>query len=311
MATKIKYALPKGRLLEHYRIDKTLGGGGFSVVYLATDLENSEQVVIKEYLPGAIASRNRDDSVHCLAEEHRRHFTIGFKRFLEEASALATLKHPNIVRVHNFFRAKNTVYMVMDYEYGKDLRHFIKQYNGRLSEKFIRTVFPELLKGLDELHRNNLLHLDIKPANIFLRPGGKPLLLDFGAARDALDPSNAGPHTLTKGFAPIEQHQHKSVGPWSDLYALGASMYACMAGKAPPPATDRIVKDKLKPAAITSFGRNYSAQLLDAVDWCLQLHHADRPQTAWQLLEFLNEQDYTGPAAASPWYKKALGLLVK
>ena len=217
MAPKTKQALKKGTALEQYRIEKTLGGGGFSTVYLATDTANGEQVVIKEYFPDAIASRMKDHSVHCNAEEHSRHYTIGFKRFFEEAASLAGLNHPNIVRVQNFFRANNTIYMVMDYEYGKELRHYIKQHNGKMSEKFIRTVFPEVLHGLDELHRNNMLHLDIKPANIFLRPGGKPLLIDFGAARSALDSTASGPHTLTKGFAPIEQHQHKQVGPWSDM----------------------------------------------------------------------------------------------
>lgn len=310
MATKSKHALKKGAMLEQYRIDKILGGGGFSMVYLATDSDNDEQVVIKEYFPDAIASRLKDYSVQCTQEEHGRHFTIGFKRFLEEAASLAKLNHPNIVRVQNFFRANNTIYMVMDYEYGKELRHYIKQHNGKMSEKFIRTVFPEVLHGLEELHRNNLLHLDIKPANIFLRPGGKPLLIDFGAARSALEPTASGPHTLTKGFAPIEQHQHKKVGPWSDMYAIGASIYACMSGKAPPPATERIEKDTLKPAAITNFGRTYSTQLLEAVDWCLQLHHADRPQSAHQLLDFLDadfEEHTLG--GKSSWYQKAFGFL--
>ena len=310
MAHKIKHALKKGTQIENYRIDKTLGGGGFSVVYLAVDLNNNEQVVIKEYFPGTISDRLKDNSVRCNSDEHSRYFTIGFKRFLEEAASLAKLQHPNIVRVHNFFRANNTVYMVMDYEYGKELRHYIRQHGGRLTEKFIRTVFPEVLHGLDELHRNHLLHLDIKPANIFLRPGGKPLLIDFGAARSVLEPAGTGPQTLTRGFAPIEQHQHKAVGPWSDIYALGASIYACMSGKAPPTATDRIIKDTLKPVSITNFGRNYSTQLLEAVDWCMQLHYADRPQSAHQLLEFLDSEyeEYTLRGKDS-WYQKALGLL--
>lgn len=290
---QIKHALRKGHMLENYRVEKTLGGGGFSVVYLATNLDNNEQVAIKEYLPASQAHRIDDGSVQCRSQDHARSFTIGFRRFLDEAAALAKLDHPNIVHVQNFFRANNTVYMVMDYEYGKELRHYIKQHNGNLSEKFIRTVFPEVLQGLQELHSHNMLHLDIKPANIFLRPGGKPLLLDFGATRQT-EGEHSGPHTLTKGFAPLEQHKHKTVGPWSDIYAIGASIYACMSGKAPPPSTERIKKDAMKPASCTFFGRPYSMQLLEAVDWCLELHHADRPQNAQELLDFLDSEPEPG-----------------
>jgi len=304
---RIKRALPKGVELENYTIEKTLGGGGFSIVYLATDRDNGEKVVIKEYMPMNHAKRSKDHSVGCGSEESLRSFKIGFKRFIEEAGALAKLNHPNIVRVTNFFRANNTVYMVMTYEKGKDLRYYIKQYEGGLTEKFIRTVFPELLLGLQELHNNNLLHLDIKPANIFLRPGGKPLLLDFGAAREAaIDNRPNGPHTLTKGFAPIEQHQHKSVGPWSDFYALGASMYACLTGKAPPPSTSRIKKDTLKPVACTSFDRDYSPRLLETIDWCLELHHADRPQSAEELLQMFQQDVDTDES--QPWYLAPIKL---
>lgn len=298
---KIKHALRKGCELEHYRVERTLGGGGFSIVYLATDLNNDQRVVIKEYMPINQAERTENNSVKCLSDDTLKSFKIGFKQFIEEAGALAKLNHPNIVHVQNFFRANNTVYMVMDYEKGKDLRYYIKQHNGNLTEKFIRTVFPELLLGLHELHCNNLLHLDIKPANIFLRPGGKPLLLDFGAAREAaIDNRPEGPHTLTKGFAPIEQHQHKAVGPWSDFYALGASIYACMCGKAPPASTDRIKKDTLKPVACTTFDRSYSAELLEAVDWCLQLNHSDRPQNTAELLKMFEIDP--GIPKAIPWY---------
>jgi len=305
---RIKRALPKGYQLENYTIQRILGGGGFSIVYLAMDNNHKDKkVVIKEYMPINQATRTKNDSVQCVSEDNLRNFKIGFKRFIEEAGALAKLEHPNIVQVNNFFRANNTVYMVMNYEKGKDLRYYIKQHNGKLTEKFIRTVFPELLHGLNELHFNNLLHLDIKPANIFLRPGGKPLLLDFGAAREAaIDNRPNGPHTLTKGFAPIEQHQHKSVGPWSDFYALGASMYACMSGRAPPPSTSRIKKDTLKPAACASFERSYSPRLLEAVDWCLELHHADRPQSANDLLKLFEED--VDIDQSQPWYMTPIKL---
>lgn len=283
-------ALPNGFLLHGYRIERTLGGGGFSIVYLATHVENGLQVAIKEYLPIDQARRLEDASVESISGESSNTFRKGIKRFFDEAAALAKVSHPNIVHVTDFFRANNTVYLVMEYERGKDLRSYIKRHSGRLSEKFIRKVFPQLLLGLWELHKNKLLHLDIKPANIYLRPGGRPLLLDFGAARMlAIDEDKPqGPHTLTMGFAPIEQHRHGEVGPWSDIYAVGATMWSCMSGRAPPAATDRTVLDTLKPA-VRTFGRHYSRPLLEAVDWCLKMDPAARPQSVQELLDFMNQ----------------------
>jgi tRNA A-37 threonylcarbamoyl transferase component Bud32 len=250
--------LPKGYELNGYRIEKTIGGGGFSLVYLATALGTDKKVVIKEYLPSTQSRRLDDSRVEPLNEEFANAYRQGIKRFFDEASALAKVNHPNIVRVENFFRANNTVYMVMRHEQGKDLRWYIKSKSGNLSEKFIRTVFPKLLLGLRELHNNRLLHLDIKPANIFLRPGGKPLLLDFGAAQGSIVGNKpVGPYTLTMGFAPIEQHMSGHLGPWTDMYAIGASMWSCISGRPPPPATERAIKDTYKPA-VRQFARRYS-----------------------------------------------------
>ncbi len=280
--------LAQGYVLKGYRIDKTLGGGGFSSVYLATDLETGIEVVIKEFLPVTQAYRTQDGRVEPLSEETAPLFASGIRRFFEEARSLAKLHHPNIVQVMNFFRAHNTVYMVMCYELGKDLRWYIKRHPRGLSEKFLRTVFPPLLVGLDELHKNGLLHLDVKPANILLRSGGNPLLLDFGAAQSTQE-RPAGMRTLTAGFAPIEQHSKGHIGPWTDLYAIGASMWACLSGRAPPPATARAVKDQFK-GARRAYGRRYSAQILEAIDWCMQMNQLERPQNVAQLLAFLNEE---------------------
>jgi len=283
-----KNTLPKGYLLTHYRIEKPIGGGGFSYVYLATDEKTGEPVAIKEYLPSNQAQRADDTRVEPLSDETAAAFRQGIKRFFEEAAVLARINHPNIVRVVNFFRANNTVYMVMRYEHGRDLRWYIKRKAGSLSENVLRAIFPPLLLGLRDVHQNNLLHLDIKPANIFLRPGGNPLLLDFGAARIAVVSNRpVGPYTLTLGFAPIEQHLGGHVGPWTDAYAIGASMWSCISGRPPPAATERRIKDTYKPAA-RQFARHYSPQLLEAIDWCLQFHQLDRPQTVQSLLDFMN-----------------------
>lgn len=280
--------LAPGYILKGYRIEKTLGGGGFSSVYLATDMATGVEVVIKEFLPVTQAYRTPEGRVEPLSEETAPLFTSGIKRFFEEAGALAKLRHPNIVQVTNFFRAHNTAYMVMHHEVGKDLRWYIKRHPRGLSEKFLRTVFPPLLIGLEELHNRGLLHLDVKPANILLRPGGNPLLLDFGAAQRTQD-RPAGMRTLTAGFAPIEQHTKGHIGPWTDLYAIGASMWACLSGRAPPSATARAEKDHFK-GARRIYSRHYSPQILEAIDWCMQMNQLERPQNVGQLLAFLNEK---------------------
>lgn len=288
MRIKLENALPVGYQLRHYRIVKTLGGGGFSLVYLAQDRDTGKPVVIKEYLPSNQATRRGAEAVESLSAETSNNFRQGIKRFFDEAGALARVSHESIVRVTDFFRDNNTVYLVMEYERGKDLRYHIKRHR-RLSEKFIRTVFPQLLLGLRELHAQNLLHLDIKPANILLRPGGKPLLLDFGAAQPAYASDRSlGPHTLTQGYAPLEQHRRGDVGPWTDMYAVGASMWTCMSGKAPPPSPARAEKETYKPA-VRQFSRYYSQPLLRAVDWCLQMNQLNRPQTADELLQIFSE----------------------
>jgi serine/threonine protein kinase len=292
---KIENALPEGYQLHQYRIAKTIGGGGFSIVYLARNSQNGQWVVIKEYLPDKQAARVDGESVETLSHQTASTFNTGMKRFFDEAKALSKIKHPNVVHVVDFFRENNTVYMVMNYEDGKDLRWYIKRHNGRMTEKFIRTVFPPLLDGLRELHRNNLLHLDIKPANVYLRPGGSPLLLDFGAAQSSfVNERRALPHTLTRGFAPIEQHTRGHIGPWTDIYAVGATMWACLCGKAPPTATKRAEKDSYKPA-VRQFASYYSRELLEAIDWCLQMDQISRPQNVDALLEALNK-----PPSAPP-----------
>ena len=302
-----KNTLAKGYLLTHYRIQRHIGGGGFSLVYLAIDEKNGEPVAIKEYLPSVQAQRVDESRVEPLSEDTAAAYRQGIKRFFDEAAALAKINHPNIVRVVNFFRANNTVYMVMRYEHGRDLRWYIKRKAGRLSENVIRAIFPPLLLGLRDVHQNNLLHLDIKPANIFLRPGGNPLLLDFGAARIAVVGTRpTGPYTLTLGFAPIEQHLGGHVGPWSDVYAIGASMWSCISGRPPPPATERRNDDTYKSAA-RQYARHYSPQLLEAIDWCLQFHQLDRPQSVQALLDFMNPLSTNEPAPVAEGWLTRLG----
>ncbi len=282
--------LPNGGQLDRYRILRHLGGGGFSLVYLADDPESGNQVVIKEYLPTRLATRAPDKGVVPLDESKERRFNRGRALFLQEANALATLKHPTIVRVTGFFRANGTVYMVMDYEPGKNLQRCIGERRGNLTEVFLRTVFPPLLDGLELIHSQDLLHLDIKPGNIHIIQGGKPLLLDFGAVHGFPQSRREAPgQVLSPGFSPIEQADPFGyVGPWTDLYALGATMRACIEGRPPPPADDRHARDSLKPAR-SAFKRRYSEPLLAAIDWAMEVDPLLRPQTVAEFRAALDE----------------------
>ncbi len=287
MAQQANHPLPTGFRLEEYVIERQLSLGGFSIVYLATDAAD-KPVAIKEYLPNSLALRTEGGITPVISQEHLGAFRYGMKCFFEEGRSLAKLSHPNVVRVLNFFRANETVYMVMQYEQGRTLQEFITKHKNHISERFIRGVFTRLLNGLREVHSNMLLHLDIKPSNIYLRTDNSPVLIDFGAARQTLmnDQPILKP-MYTPGFASPEHYgARKEMGPWSDIYSIGATMYACLAGSPPQPADARQQRDELVPAMLRWEGQ-YSDQLLEIIDWCLNLNHLYRPQSVLSLQKTL------------------------
>ena len=299
MPPQANCALPAGFQLDQYRIDRQLSLGGFSIVYLAHD-EIGTPVAIKEYLPNSLALRKDGEIEPQVSEEHLPAFRYGMKCFFEEGRSLAKLMHPNVVRVLNFFRANGTVYMVMQFERGRTLHDIIQKHRGELKEAFIRTVFVRMLNGLREVHAHKLLHLDIKPSNVYLRTDGTPVLLDFGASRQTLmnDQPILKP-MYTPGFASPEQYdQRDQLGPWSDIYSVGAALYTCIVGTAPPRADERVVEDSLQPLGKT-YAERYSAQLLGLVDWCLQLDPLARPQSVYALQKAL-VQPATATTEATP-----------
>jgi serine/threonine protein kinase len=287
MPTQANQPLADGYQLQNYRIRKVLSCGGFSIVYLAHD-ENDVPVAIKEYLPSSLALRNQGDALPAIAEENLATFRYGMKCFFEEGRSLASLSHTNVVRVLNFFRANETVYLVMRYEHGRTLQEHIQHHRGSIKEDFIRRVFTLLLNGLREVHTNKLLHLDIKPANIYIRNDGSPVLIDFGGARQTLSEEAMRLNPMyTHGFASPEHYRKRELlGPWSDIYSVGASMYSCLAAAAPPAANQRLDKDRYI-SAKQSWGGKYSGQLLETIDWCLRLDHLERPQSVFALQKAL------------------------
>jgi serine/threonine protein kinase len=211
------------------------------------------------------------------------------------------------VQVLNFFRANGTVYLVMRFEVGHTLRDHIRKNRGRLKETYLRAMFSGLLDGLGEVHGCGLLHLDIKPANIWLRDDGSPVLLDFGAARYAVDIGPPEPRAMyTPGYAAPEQYHGKfTLGPWTDIYAVGACIYAALAGAAPQAADDRLVDDQLLPAR-QRWGLDYSPRLLATIDECLRIDPTRRPQHARALQASLNT-DQPGDKRPDSWLS-LLGL---
>jgi serine/threonine protein kinase len=205
-----------------------------------------------------------------------------------------------VVRVVNYFRANETVYMVMAYESGHTLQEHIARIaakGSRPSEQFVRKAFIGLCSGLREVHANMLLHLDLKPANIYLRTDGSPLLLDFGAARQTikLDAPMLAP-MYTPGFAAPDLYtKGAALGPWTDIYSLGASMYACMACATPQPSDQRKLEDKLAPK-FEELKTRYSSELVDMVRACLELDPMARPQSVFAIQKLLQ----AAPAAAAP-----------
>lgn len=297
-------SLKRGYLLEGYRVEKVIGGGGFSFVYLAYHIKTQSKVVIKEYFPHELVVRIPGGRIRPRSDAAKNHFHLGMKRFFSEGMALAKLKHPNIINVSNFFRANDTVFMVMDFEEGRDLRYFIRKSRGRLSERFMLSVFPPVMSGLKELHDRHFLHLDIKPANILLRASGVPLLLDFGAVQQ-VEPGSTyhGVQTLTHGYAAPEQYSESGMGPWCDIYSLGMTMRICVSGKSPPSAPERLKKDSLQPLTRT-FSRRYSRQLLEAIDWATELDQKRRARSVDELLAKMTDGNTTmSKDAAGGWFR--------
>jgi len=280
--------LQTGTIIDQYVIERELAHGGFSSVYLARQIKDQFQVAIKEYLPRKFAHRTWNNVVVANSEEAAALFKRGRVLFFEEAKVLSTLKHPNIVQVIGFFKANSTVYMVMTYDYGVTLDKLLNTKSLSVSEDFFLSLFTSLLAGLGHIHSQQFIHLDIKPSNILVRPGNDALLLDFGAIQ-GYPKSHLGKQSkvLTKGYSPIEQHDLSAqLGPWTDIYAVGASMRNCLENKTPVPARDRMQQDTLVPA-VKAFKRKFPEHLLKAIDWAMELQPENRPQSVAELQKAL------------------------
>ena len=279
--------LKPGTTLENYELGKVIGIGGFSIVYLAKNKQTGKVVAIKEFYSPTCCKRLGNNGVEPISTKHYHKFKLGFKRFFDEGLTLSQIRHPNIVRVDNFFRANNTAYMVMHYETGRDLRWFIKQTKKNLSEVFLIYIFLLVLAGLREVHAQGFLHLDIKPGNILLRSSGDPLILDLGASHRIAN-SNEVPkiQTLTHGYSAPEQYLRKPLSRSSDLYALAMTMYACITHNNPPSSLERSKQDKLVPLT-KKYAHRYDSNILDAIDASGAITPSQRPQDVDEFVKML------------------------
>ncbi len=302
-------ALPENYRLLWYQIEKVLGHGGFGITYLATDTNLERQVAVKEYLPTELATREGENTVHPIAEDQGELYLWGLERFIGEAKALAKFEHPDIVRVFNVFNANNTAYMVMAYEQGQSLSKLIEAEKASGEAWLMNLVLP-LLDGLEHVHEAGFIHRDIKPANIYVRTGGSPVLLDFGSARLALGVQTRTLTTLVSpGYAPYEQYSTEGgqQGPWTDIYALGATLYAAITGKGPVDAISRAIAhlkgqaDPLVSAAELGKDR-FTPRFLKAIDTAMAFMREDRPQiiSEWrQMLQRPAEDRDTVPQGSN------------
>ncbi len=280
--------LQTGTIIDEYMIERELAHGGFSSVYLARRNKDQYQVALKEYLPRKLAHRTWNNVIVANSKDTQAMFKRGRALFFEEAKVLASLKHPNIVEVVNFFRANDTVYMVMTYDYGVTLDKIVNNRMLPITEEFLLKLFDTLLAGVGYIHDKNFVHLDIKPGNILVRPGNDALLLDFGAIQQ-LSPARAHKldTVLTPGYSPAEQYDTSGkLGAWTDIYAIGASMRTCLENKTPVISTDRMTKDTLVPA-VKAFNKKFPEYLLKAIDWAMEPNYENRPQTLDQFKQAL------------------------
>ena len=280
MSSDLFQALANNTEVDGYHIDKVIGSGGFGITYLGHDLGLDKSVAIKEYLPRDLAVRVDNQSVRAASSSDKDDFTWGLQRFLDEARMLARFDHKNIVRVHRFFQAHGTAYIVMEYVDGETLSSLLQR-EQTLSYQHLLSILNPLLSGLEIVHKSDILHRDIKPGNIIIRDSGAPVLIDFGAARQAVGArSRSVTAIVTPGYAPIEQYSTRGrQGPWTDIYALGAICYRAMTGETPIDATERVRRDPLVPLSKQPIPEGYPGSFLSAVDRALSVDEEERPQS--------------------------------
>ena len=298
-------ALVPGKVVGGYRIVNKIGSGGFGIVYRAIS-PTGQEVAVKEYLPGALASRENGNADVVVPREMRALYRMGLRCFLEEGRALAQIVHPSVVSVLNFLLENDTVYLVMNYLEGSTLQQYIMvaaslKQPKIFRESTIRSLFDEVLRGLRVVHQHTMLHLDIKPANIFITDDDRAVLIDFGAARNVLHKDGKFLQPMfTPGFSGPEMRKHgNAIGPWTDIFAIGACIFSCMAGHPPPDMARADGPEQLR-QHLVSLRSTYSDSLVDLVTACMALNPQSRPHSVFAVQKILMGEVTTADASGAP-----------
>lgn len=275
-------SLPKGLKINEYTISKKLSLGGFSVVYLAYH-KSGMPVAIKEFFPNHLHLRKAGHRVDFINMREKHRFQEGLKAFKDETEIVMKLKHKNIIEIVNFFEMNGTAYIVMPYEYGMTLSKYISTEVNH-NEQEITSIIEGIFSAVQMFHEHNIIHLDLKPGNIWLRPNKEALILDFGTARIINDPiKSKQPPMHTPGYAAPEQHkeffQPARIGVWTDYYGLGATLYALLEKCSPTPSSDLLLKNT-KVNIMERRRGQFSNQILNIVDYLMQ--------TEWDKRKLIN-----------------------
>ena len=292
-------ALPIGTQLGEFRLTGIIGEGGFGIVYRAYDESLQRTVAVKEYMPFALAARLADSTVAVKSDRHVDTFEAGRRSFINEARLLAQFDHPSLLKVFRFWEANGTAYMAMPYYQGVTLKQALADLGGPPDEAWLRKLLSPLLDALEVLHQANCFHRDVAPDNILLVDDGRPVLLDFGAARRVIGDLT---HTLTvivkPGYAPLEQYAESpslKQGPWTDLYALAGVIYFAISGHTPLPAVARVASDTMK-RAVELGAERYSQEFLRTIDAALAVQPGERPQSVAEFRSMLGLPEPTRAA---------------
>ena len=287
-------ALALGTMIQEFRITRVLGIGGFGIVYEAENTYFDETVAIKEFFPADLAFRTDKKGVRPLSPKAEESYRWALDRFLKEAKILWDLarpeRHPNIVRVSRLLEENGTAYMFMEYEKGVPFSEIMDEQDTLLERELKAILFP-LLDGLDRVHVASILHRDIKPANILIRDDGSPVLIDFGSAkRDTGDAGRSVLAAYSPAYAAPEQlYGVGEQGPWTDIYALGATLYRAVTGVTPDPGVARRLQGTPYVSAREKARGTYTQSFLDAIDAALELEIDRRPQSILQWRELFSD----------------------
>ena len=285
-----------------YRIVRVIGAGGFGITYEAFDLGLKSRVAVKEYYPSQFGMRDSTFSVRPRSHSDTELFERLKASFLREGRTLAQFDHPSIVRVLSVFPSHGTAYMVMRFESGTSLKARLAELPRPPTQAELDRLTVHILDALEVMHAAEFLHRDIAPDNIVIRADGTPVLLDFGASRRVMgDMSGTLTGVVKKGYSPPEQYSTdtRSQGPWTDIYALAATLYEAITGARPIEASERMLDDPVPQIKIIARG-SYRYAFLDAIDHALSLMPRDRPQTIaeWRRALLAPAQDSDGPTNA-------------